>query len=127
MAVSRTCLAAAASAWAMRSSACCSRSATAVSRLLRGTGLHALHLLAGLAHDALGLGGRLRQRLLGVGLGLQGLVAQPLGFGQRVVMSAARLSSRAVILVHRILPSRTTNSTKATATQVSGSPKTPWS
>jgi hypothetical protein len=38
-----------------------------------------------------------------------------------LVMSAARLSSRAAILDHRILPSATTKMTNATATQVSGS------
>ena len=83
-AVSRTCLVAAASDWAMRSSACCSRSAIAFCRLCRGawpacgwTSSRALLRMA------LGLGGRLGQRLLGRCLAVESLVAQPLGVGQR--------------------------------------------
>ena len=85
-----------------------------VLQVWRGACLHALRLLARLADDAFGFGGGLRQRALGVGLGLQGLVAQPLGIGQGRGDVGGALVEQGRDRVHRILPSRTTNSTKAT-------------
>jgi len=110
---------------AMRSSACCSRSATAVSRFSRGPCLHALGFLAGLLED-----GRLPRSPPGPACAriLPGLSAS----SRRRWASPERLGDVGRPLVeqggdapHRALPARAKNRTNATRPRRPGSEKMP--